>query len=112
MLAVTGPVLTLSGTAMTAAGSLDPNPVAGKTLISTCEFSITASYGTTVEQFTGLKINHVVLVSFSNFPNLIDAMGGITYDGSCVVSRISGGSRNGREPRPISRCGHKPSRGN
>src|SRR4051794_4288904 len=33
----------------------------------------------TVEQFlgNGLKINHVILVSFTNFPNLIDALGGV-----------------------------------
>jgi LCP family protein required for cell wall assembly len=49
----------------------------------------------TVEQFTGVDVNHVVLVSFENFPSLIDAMGGITYKGGCVVSRINGGFRNG-----------------
>jgi LCP family protein required for cell wall assembly len=49
----------------------------------------------TIEQYLGIKINHLVEVNFNNFPDLIDAMGGITYDGSCVVSRISGGSRNG-----------------
>jgi len=33
----------------------------------------------TVEQFlgNGLKINHVILVSFTNFPDLIDALGGV-----------------------------------
>jgi LCP family protein required for cell wall assembly len=33
----------------------------------------------TVEGFlgNGLKINHIVLVSFTNFPNLIDALGGV-----------------------------------
>jgi LCP family protein required for cell wall assembly len=49
----------------------------------------------TIEQYLGIRINHLVEVNFNNFPDLIDAMGGITYDGSCVVSRISGGSRNG-----------------
>ena len=33
--------------------------------------------------------------SFENFPELIDAMGGIDYTGGCVVSRINGGFRNG-----------------
>jgi LCP family protein required for cell wall assembly len=49
----------------------------------------------TVEAYTGVDVNHVVLVSFENFPSLIDAMGGITYHGGCVVSRINGGFRNG-----------------
>jgi LCP family protein required for cell wall assembly len=49
----------------------------------------------TVEAYTGVDVNHVVLVSFENFPALIDAMGGITYTGGCVVSRINGGFRNG-----------------
>jgi LCP family protein required for cell wall assembly len=49
----------------------------------------------TVEQYTGVDVNHVVLVSFENFPSLIDAMGGVTYKGGCVVSRINGGFKNG-----------------
>jgi LCP family protein required for cell wall assembly len=49
----------------------------------------------TVERYTGLDVNHVVVVSFEDFPALIDAMGGITYRGGCVVSRINGGFRNG-----------------
>lgn len=49
----------------------------------------------TVEAYTGVDINHVVIVNFDNFPSLIDAMGGITYTGGCVVSRINGGFRNG-----------------
>jgi LCP family protein required for cell wall assembly len=49
----------------------------------------------TVEAYTGVDVNHVVVVSFENFPALIDAMGGITYQGGCVVSRINGGFRNG-----------------
>ena len=36
-----------------------------------------------------------VEVDFENFPQLIDAMGGIDYKGGCVVSRINGGFRNG-----------------
>ena len=32
-------------------------------------------------------------MSFENFPALIDAMGGITYQGGCVVSKINGGFR-------------------
>jgi LCP family protein required for cell wall assembly len=49
----------------------------------------------TVRRYLGIEINHVVEVSFSEFPELIDAMGGITYKGSCVVARINGGYRNG-----------------
>ena len=49
----------------------------------------------TIEQFTGVDINHLMIVSFEDFPHLIDAMGGITYRGGCVVSRINGGFRNG-----------------
>jgi LCP family protein required for cell wall assembly len=49
----------------------------------------------TVEAYTGVDVNHVVVVSFADFPDLIDAMGGITYRGGCVVSYINGGSKNG-----------------
>jgi LCP family protein required for cell wall assembly len=49
----------------------------------------------TVERFTGIDIHHVMIVSFEDFPQLIDAMGGITYRGGCVVSRINGGYKNG-----------------
>ena len=49
----------------------------------------------TIEASLGLRVHHVVEVSFTNFPTLIDAMGGITYTGGCVVSKISGGARNG-----------------
>ena len=49
----------------------------------------------TVKEYTGLEINHVVEVSFENFPQLIDALGGVTYKGGCVVSKINGGKKNG-----------------
>jgi LCP family protein required for cell wall assembly len=49
----------------------------------------------TIEQYLGIKINHLIEVNFSNFPDLIDAMGGVSYTGGCVVSRINGGFRNG-----------------
>ena len=49
----------------------------------------------TIEAYTGVDVNHVVIVSFENFPSLIDAMGGIAYNGGCVVSRINGGFNNG-----------------
>jgi LCP family protein required for cell wall assembly len=49
----------------------------------------------TVKQYLGIDVNHVVEVDFKNFPALIDAMGGITYRGGCVVSKINGGNANG-----------------
>jgi LCP family protein required for cell wall assembly len=49
----------------------------------------------TVEQFLGIDVNHLVEVNFDNFPQLVDALGGIKYKGGCVVSRLNGGSRNG-----------------
>lgn len=58
-------------------------------------FGGTALMARTVTAFTGIRVDHVVEVSFARFPQLIDAMGGVTYTGGCVVSRISGGSRNG-----------------
>jgi LCP family protein required for cell wall assembly len=49
----------------------------------------------TIENYLGIKVNHLIEVNFDNFPELIDAMGGITYEGGCVVSKINGGSANG-----------------
>ncbi len=49
----------------------------------------------TIKANLGIRIDHVVEVSFSNFPDLIDAMGGIDYQGGCVVSKINGGFANG-----------------
>jgi LCP family protein required for cell wall assembly len=49
----------------------------------------------TVENFLGIDINHLIEVNFANFPDLIDSLGGITYTGNCVISKINGGSRNG-----------------
>jgi LCP family protein required for cell wall assembly len=49
----------------------------------------------TIEQYLGIKVDHVFLVNFGNFPALLDAMGGIDYTGGCVVSRINGGFKNG-----------------
>lgn len=49
----------------------------------------------TIKQFLGVPINHVIEVNFTNFPKLIDAMGGIDYTGGCVVGKINGGAKNG-----------------
>jgi LCP family protein required for cell wall assembly len=49
----------------------------------------------TVSKYLGTDIDHVVEVNFANFPELIDSMGGITYSGGCVISKINGGYKNG-----------------
>ena len=49
----------------------------------------------TVSDYLGIPINHVILVNFEKFPELIDAMGGVNYSGGCVKARINGGYANG-----------------
>jgi LCP family protein required for cell wall assembly len=49
----------------------------------------------TVEAYLGIPVNHLVEVNFENFPQLIDALGGVTYRGGCVVSKLNGGFKNG-----------------
>jgi LCP family protein required for cell wall assembly len=49
----------------------------------------------TVERYLNIPINHLVEVNFEDFPQLIDAMGGVDYTGGCVISRLDGGSSNG-----------------
>jgi LCP family protein required for cell wall assembly len=48
-----------------------------------------------IKHWLGIPINHVVEVNFENFPQLIDSMGGVTYTGGCVISKLDGGSANG-----------------
>jgi LCP family protein required for cell wall assembly len=48
-----------------------------------------------IERWLGIPINHLVEVNFENFPALIDAMGGVTYTGGCVISRLDGGFSQG-----------------
>jgi LCP family protein required for cell wall assembly len=48
-----------------------------------------------VEELTHVPINHLVEVNFEDFPQLIDAMGGVDYKGACVYARIDGGSSQG-----------------
>ena len=48
-----------------------------------------------IKRYLGIPINHVVEVNFEDFPQLIDAMGGVDYTGGCVISRIDGGFANG-----------------
>lgn len=48
-----------------------------------------------IKHYLGIPINHLIEVNFEDFPELVDAMGGITYTGGCVVSNLDGGSANG-----------------
>ncbi|HUA12685.1 MAG TPA: LCP family protein [Solirubrobacteraceae bacterium] len=48
-----------------------------------------------IKHWLHIPINHVVEVNFENFPQLINAMGGVTYTGGCVHSLLDGGSANG-----------------
>ena len=49
----------------------------------------------TVDAFTGLKINHVIIINFANFPKFIDAIGGVSVKTGRICSEISGGTQNG-----------------
>ena len=49
----------------------------------------------TVEQFTGIKINHLIIINFANFPKFIDAIGGVDVKTGRICSQISGGAQNG-----------------
>ena len=48
-----------------------------------------------IKRWLGVPINHVIEVDFENFPALIDAMGGVSYTGGCIVSKLDGGSADG-----------------
>jgi LCP family protein required for cell wall assembly len=61
----------------------------------------------TVEQYLGVEVNHLVEVNFENFPQLIDALGGVTYKGDCVVSRLNGGYKNGGYTLRLKRGTHE-----
>jgi LCP family protein required for cell wall assembly len=62
---------------------------------------------TTIEHYLGIPINHLVEVNFEDFPQLIDAMGGVDYSGGCVISRLDGGSRNGGYTLRLSKGTHR-----
>lgn len=49
----------------------------------------------TIKQFTGIKINHIIIVNLANFPKFINAIGGITLTTDKVCSNISGGTADG-----------------
>jgi LCP family protein required for cell wall assembly len=59
------------------------------------EFGGPAESVSVIKHWLGIPINHVVEVNFENFPQLIDAMGGVTYSGGCIVSNLDGGSADG-----------------
>ncbi len=59
------------------------------------EFGGPAESISVIEHWLGIPINHVVEVNFENFPQLIDAMGGVDYTGACIISRLDGGFANG-----------------
>jgi LCP family protein required for cell wall assembly len=48
-----------------------------------------------IKNWLQIPINHVVEVNFENFPQLIDAMGGVNYTGGCIVSKLDGGAADG-----------------
>jgi LCP family protein required for cell wall assembly len=49
----------------------------------------------TISQFTGVSINHVIIVNLAAFPPFIDDIGGIDVKTGRVCAEISGGSANG-----------------
>lgn len=61
----------------------------------------------TVESYLQIKVDHLVQVSFTNFPKLIDAMGGIDLKTGCIRAEISGGRRNGGQTIRLSRGEHR-----
>ncbi|MFZ2112942.1 MAG: LCP family protein [Solirubrobacteraceae bacterium] len=48
-----------------------------------------------IKHWLDIPINHVVEVNFENFPQLVDAMGGVAYSGGCITSKLDGGSSDG-----------------
>ncbi|MBV9465705.1 MAG: LCP family protein, partial [Solirubrobacterales bacterium] len=49
----------------------------------------------TIEQFTVIQINHLIIVNLANFPKFIDSIGGIDVTTPRICSDISGGAKNG-----------------
>ena len=48
-----------------------------------------------IKQFTGVQINHMVVIDLGNFPKFIDDIGGVTVTTGRVCSTISGGPAKG-----------------
>ena len=49
----------------------------------------------TVSNFTGVPINHLIVVNLAQFPPFIDAIGGVDVKTGHICSDISGGVKNG-----------------
>jgi LCP family protein required for cell wall assembly len=49
----------------------------------------------TVENLTGVQINHIIIVNLANFPKFIDDIGGVTVTTGRICSTISGGVQKG-----------------
>lgn len=49
----------------------------------------------TVENLTGVSVNHIIIVNLANFPKFIDDIGGVTVKTGRICSNISGGVKNG-----------------
>jgi LCP family protein required for cell wall assembly len=49
----------------------------------------------TISQYLGIPINHLIEVDFTNFPKLVDALGGVDVKTGRVCSKINGGRANG-----------------
>lgn len=60
-----------------------------------------------IQSYLHIPINHLVEVNFEDFPQLVDAMGGVDYTGGCVISEISGGARNGGFTLRLSKGAHR-----
>lgn len=51
-----------------------------------------------VEDLTGVDVNHVATIDFENFPQLIDAMGGVRIKAeTCLTADVSGGAKRPRK---------------
>lgn len=51
---------------------------------------------TTVERYLGLEVNHLVEVNFDNFPDFVDALGGVDVQlEGCVRAELDGGDEAG-----------------
>jgi LCP family protein required for cell wall assembly len=48
-----------------------------------------------VEQLTGLKINHMIVIDLGNFVKFIDDIGGVSVNTPRICSEISGGAADG-----------------
>jgi LCP family protein required for cell wall assembly len=59
-----------------------------------------------VENLTGLKINHMIVVSLGNFVKFIDDIGGVTVDTPRMCAKISGGAADGGYTLNLARGSH------